>query len=450
MSKQRKPRRLRPRLLATGVALGLLGLGGCGDILEVTLPADLTEEQLLQPEMMDLMVTSAIADFECAYAEWTAAVAGFEDTFWESTGWWTRAYAEYQIPDGPGVADCGTIETSAQFFMQFHTSRYLGQTAYNFLEGENGSAVQNRGPLMATAATYVGLTYQMFGESYCQMAYDVGDPQTPTQSLQTADEWFDRALSTIEQTGDFATPTTPSMRQLALLGRARVQYALGNLDAAAADAAMINPDFVAYVTRDASVRKRWNQVYQHHTVSKYSTVAGPVEFDGVIVSQGYRNLTIDPATGAPTVDAGVEDVRVPVINTGAPGQDGRTIHWIQTKYTGHDANIPLARWAEAQLILAEAALEDGQNAVAVSHINNLRNARSLPTYSGASDASTLLNLIIEERRREFFYEARFHATKIHHDLWFPNGSGFNHKGVAYGNTTCIPIPDDEILLNPNF
>src|SRR5690606_23701508 len=108
-------------------ALTIFAVSGCESLLEVSLPADLTEEQSLQPEMMDLMVTSAIADFECAYAEWTAAVAGLEDTFWESTGWWTRAYAESQLPDGPGVADCGTIETSAQYFMQFQTARYLAE-----------------------------------------------------------------------------------------------------------------------------------------------------------------------------------------------------------------------------------------------------------------------------------------------------------------------------------
>lgn len=450
MSQRKTSRTLRSRLLTAGCALSLLGAAGCGDILAVSLPADLTEEQLLNPEMMDLMVTSAVADFECAYSEWTAAVAGFEDTFWESTGWWTRAYAEYQIPDGPGVLDCGTIETSAQFFMQFHTARYLAENAYAFMEGEEGSAVENRVRLMATAATYAGLIYQMFGESYCEMSYDVGPALAPNESLEIAVEWFTRALTHIEQTGDFETPTTPSLRQLALLGRARSLYAMGNLDAAAADAALIQPGFVAYVTRDATVRKRWNQVYQHHTVSKYSTVAGPVEFDGVIVSPGYRNLTIDPTTGAPTVDAGVADPRVPVVNTGAPGQDGRTIHWIQTKYTGHDANIPLARWAEAQLILAEVALVNGQTSQAVQHINNLHEVHSLPAYTGPTDMQSLMDLIIEERRREFFYEARFHATKLEHDLWFPRGTGFNHKGVAYGNTTCIPIPDDEILLNPNY
>jgi starch-binding outer membrane protein, SusD/RagB family len=433
-----------------GCAVAVFALSGCETLLDVSLPADLTEEQLLQPEMMDLMVTSAIADFECAYSEWTAAVAGFEDTFWESTGWWTRAYSEYQLPDGPGVADCGTIETSAQYFMQFQTARYLAESAYTFLEGEGGASLDNRERLMATAATYTGLIYQMFGESYCAMTYDVGEPLSPDESLTAAVDWFTKAISHIDGIGDYSTPTTPSMEQLALLGRARSHYALGQLDLAAADAEQIEPGFVAYVTRDATVRKRWNQVYQHHTVSKYSTVAGPVLFNGTMVSPGYRDLTIDPTTGAPTVGAGVADPRVPVFNTGAPGQDGRTIHWIQTKYDGHDANIPVARWAEAQLILAEAALAGGNAGAAVGHVNNLRAVHSLPSYTGAMDPATVMDLIIEERRREFFYEARFHSTKLEHDLWFPEGTGFNHKGLAYGTTTCLPIPDDEILLNPNL
>lgn len=215
---------------------------------------------------------------------------------------------------------------------------------------------------------------------------------------------------------------------------------MGDMDGARTDALTIQPDFQAWITRDAGTRKRWNQVYQHHTVNKYSTVAPAISFEGQQVSPGYRNLTI-AENGDQTIGDGVPDPRVPVENTGGLGQDGVTPHWIQTKYTYHGDPIPMARWAEAQLILAE--IEGG--AGAVDRINALRDVHGLPHVRSVD-----LDVIVEERRREFFYEGRFHADKLRQGLWFPEGQGFNHKNIAYGPTTCLPLSDQERQLNPNI
>ena len=48
-----------------------------------------------------------------------------------------------------------------------------------------------------------------------------------------------------------------------------------------------------------------------------------------------------------------------------------------------------------------------------------------------------------------FLEGRHHADKLRYGLWFPRGQNFNHKGVAYGPTTCLPIDETELELNPN-
>jgi hypothetical protein len=445
MSRNEQQMKSERRWMA-GVALaGFLAIGpGCTDILAVDLPGEMTETDLLQPSMMNLLVTSAIADFECSYSEWTASIGGLEDTFWESTGWFTRQWAEYQIDAGPGTLGCGTIDTSAQFYMQFQTSRLMAEQAYANLQEPDYQGVTNRERLMATAAVYAGYVYGLLGEHFCEMSVDLQPQMTPQQTLAMAEQWFDRGLTHLGTTGDFNIATTTSVRQMAHLGRARVRLAQGNKAGAAADAAVIQPGFVAWVTRDATVRKRWNQVHQHHTVSKYSTVAGPVVFNGQVVSSGYRNLTISP-DGRPTVSSGVPDPRVPVLNTGQPGQDGVTIQWVQRKYLSHASPIALAKWAEAQLILAE--VEGGAGAVA--RINAIRDSHGLPRYTGSTAAADIRALIIEERRREFFYEGRYHADKLRYDLWFPRSQGFNHKGVAYGPTTCLPMPESEYILNPN-
>ncbi len=443
-TRTRATRPCRPRLLST-LAVAVVVLAGCDGILDVELPGQLTEADLLRPEMAPMMVNSAIADYECGFSEFVASIGGLEDTFWESTGWFTRAWAEYQVQATTAAVNtlaCGTSDTSAGFFQAFQASRFQAEQAYDAIQGFEGE-VADPEQLLASAAVYAGLNYQLFGEHWCEMTADVGPVMTPQMTLGVGEEWFDRALNHLSASGDFSTATTPSMLQLAHLGRARVRFAMGDHQGAAQDAAQIEPGFVAWVTRDGAVRPRWNQIYQHHTRNQYSTVADTVWHNGEVVSTGYRHATINEA-GNTTHGDGVPDPRVPVEYTGGTGQDGVTPHWIQTKYTGHSSDIPMARWAEAQLILAE--IEGGQQAV--DRINGLRDVHGLPHFS-SSDPQEIQDQIIEERRREFFYEGRFHADKLRYDLWFPRGEGFNHKGVAYGTTTCLPLADEERVNNPN-
>jgi starch-binding outer membrane protein, SusD/RagB family len=326
----------------------------------------------------------------------------------------------------------------------------MAETAHREITGWAGQ-IGNSDRLLATAATYAGLTYQVFGETYCELTVDVGPLMQPNEVLARSEEWFTTALNHMG-TMDYAIVSTSSLRQLALLGRARARLARGDLQGAAEDARQIQPDFVAYVTRDASVRPRWNHTYRTLNVQGYSAVADVVQWQGQPVPfTGYRNLSIDAQGrstigGRPVMNDGVPDPRVPVQFMNEFLQDGVTDNFAQRKYLSTAHDIPLARWAEAQLILAE--VEGG--AAAVARINAIRDANHLPRYQGPTDAASIRDLIIEERRREFFLEGRFLAEKLRQDLWFPRGVGANHKAVTYGNATCFMMPLSEYQNNPNI
>ena len=422
------------------LVLAATAAGACDSLLQVELPGNLTEDGLLIPDMANTMVVSAIADFECSYSDFSVSIGGLEDAYWESTGWFTRAWSEYRITSTSG--NCGQSNTNAGFATSFQKARFQAEQAYSSISGfEESVADQER--LLATAALYAGLVYTVFGEHWCENTVDVGPLMTPSQLLAGGEEWLGTAIGHIS--GDFdITAVTSSARQLAYLARARNRLSQGNLAGAAADAAQVtDPNFIAWVTRDNSVRKRWNQVYHMLNENKYGTITPPVMVDGVEVAPGFRNLTI-AADGTQTVDDGMPDPRVPVENTGQVGQDGVTPHWVQTKYRDQGYDIPLADWAEAQLILAEAEFQGGDAASALGRINALRDRHGLP------HASTVdMDVIVEERRREMFLEGRHHADKLRYGLWFPRGQNFNHKGVAYGPTTCLPIDETELELNPN-
>jgi hypothetical protein len=151
------------------------------------------------------------------------------------------------------------------------------------------------------------------------------------------------------------------------------------------------------------------------------------------VAPAYRNLTIGTAA----------DTRVRAVNANRAGQDGVTPQWNQQKYTSGTARIPLASWEEAQLIIAEA--RGGQ--AARDAINRLRTKYNLPLLTG-NEPGTILSQVIEERRRQLFSEGHRLGDMLRHDIPFPTGT--NHKGQTYGPTTCLPLPDQERLNNPNI
>lgn len=437
---------LRRFALAGAFGVGMSGVAACDGLLEVELPGDMTEADLFQPVSASMLVNSVITDFECAYSMFTAVMSGYEDTTWRTSGYWP-AQATYG-GQRPGSGSCPQqSDTATNYHMSFQKSRYLAEEAHSLLGSWTDAEVANRGRLLATAATYAGLFYQIHGETFCEFAPDNGPLLTPRQMMQRAEEWYTAALSQIGS-GDYEIVSTSSLRQLALLGRARARLSLGDHAGAAADAAQIQPDFVAYVTRDASVRGRWNGVYQAFNVFQWRTVAGPVWWwrhdPDRLVSAGYYDLTIAP-DGSQTVDDGVPDPRVPVQRMGAFSQDGITEQYNQTKYGSIADDIPMARWAEAQLILAE--IEGGQSAV--NRINAVRDIHGLPHFS-SNDEDEIYSAIIEEMRREFFFEGRFYANKLRLGLWFPRGQGRQHRDFAYGTGYCQLMPTNDYQLNPHI
>ena len=129
---------------------------------------------------------------------------------------------------------------------------------------------------------------------------------------------------------------------------------------------------------------------------------------------------------------------MPVVDQGrTAASDDLTPLWTQQKYPAQDSPMPIARYAEAQLIMAEAA--GGQTAVDI--INELHAAAGLPAFPGGSDAE-IREQLIQERDRELFLEGQHFYTKIRLNLPFTPATGVvfqegsGPKGGFYGNTTC--------------
>lgn len=408
----------RARRLTALLALACAGLPACDSLLEVDIPGRVEESALNDPALATTLLNSALGQFECAFANYVATVGVLTEeyivsSFFLNANIWGWRGIEVNSAEGgcPGrnASDFGAYTPLQQ-------ARFMADDAARRIEGFPDAAVPNKTDMLAHLRAYGGYAYALLGEGFCEMAIDQGPLMTRAQVLEIAEQRFTEAIALAQSANN------PSLRNMALVGRARVRLDLGRGDEAAADAAQVPQDFVRNAQYSEVQQRRENRVYNVTRRNAFLSVA-----------PAYRNLTI----------GGVADTRVPVADANRAGQDGVTPQWNQMKYNTGTAPIPIASWAEAQLIIAEA--RGGQDAV--DAINRLRVKHGLPQITGGVPAD-IAQLVIEERRRQLFTEGHRLGDMLRHNIPFPTGT--NHKGQTYGPITCLPLPEQERLNNPNL
>jgi hypothetical protein len=418
-------------IAAAGLAL-TLALGGCSEIttLKQENPGQLDGNTLFVPGNAQLLVNGVIADFECAFAryvvgsglladELTTAIANTDNYDYERRTIQTnRAY---------GTGGCGGTNQQPSIYTTLSTARGVADTTLAKLEGWTDQEVPNRQRLIGQAATYAGYSLILLGEGMCSAAINLGPEIQPPELFNEAKLRFDKAVTAATTANDAAT------LNLALLGRARTLQNLGQIANAATDAARIPATFVANMSTDATNARRQNFVFVHTQQNRHSTV-----------DPSFRNLTLN----------GQPDPRVLVTNTNAPGTAPGTTIWTANKYPALTTGIAIAKYAEAQLIIAEARLAANDIPGAAAAINAARNTRpGMPAYDPTGQtAADVRATIIEERRRELFLEGHRLGDIRRYQLPLnpAPGTAYTTGGGTYGTQNCFPLPDVERINNPNI
>jgi hypothetical protein len=395
-------------LLAFG-ALG--GLNACDSLLEVELPGDVTEDALDDPALADILVNSVIADFECAYNNYNFATSVHSDEMWHSSGnlsnrnWGqrkiTETFTDY-VSSGCGGAAFGLWTT-------MHTARFQSEDVFDRITATED--VAEKDSKLATVRTYGGFLYTFFGETFCSVTIDGGDPMQPEAVLGMAEDRFESAIQLAQSSGN------TDMLNAARVGLARARLNLGDYQGARQVAEAVPEGFALNATRSDDFDYRRNKGRTNFFETGHHTVA-----------PDFRNLEWK----------GVPDPRVNVIDQGRFGHNGVTDLWTSDKWPSRDTPIPIATWKEAQLIIAEAAANTGDESTAVAIINDLHDLAGLPAYDPSTDGS-VMDQVILERSRELFQEGGHRLNDmLRFGLPFPEG--IDHVGGAYGNTTCFPLP----------
>ncbi|MDB4875341.1 MAG: RagB/SusD protein [Gemmatimonadetes bacterium] len=423
------PMRTRPFAALAAAALVVAG-AAChtSDLLNVQAPNAVSVSIYDNPINATLMVNSAIGDFECAFGSYVVAEGLATDELHDATlanGDWNLDRRDNGFTNG--LYGTNTCTTVTGMYTPLSTARGEADAAVTRLAGWTVAQVPNLATLQAQANLYTGFSYSALGMAMCQAAFDLGPLVDQPGMFTLAEARFTAAIAAAQTAG------STNLATAAYAGRARVRLFLHNTAGAIADAQLVPPGFVFNAAMDATNARRFNHVYQG------------------IATAG--SATVEVTARALTTENGEVDPRSATTQLKTVPPDGLATIFIPTKYNaasltaGEALPMPIVRYAEAQLILAEA--QGGASAVTI--INAMRAAVSLKPYTGATDAASITKLITSERQRVLFLEGTrgYDIERFNLPLVPAVGAPYLQGGV-YGGTVCLPLPDIERFHNPSI
>lgn len=413
-----------------GVALAgaFLLLAGCDGLLDVDLPGQVEARELNDPRLAETLVLGVQADFECGFSHYVFGTGLHADeldsvsTLRNFNIWGSRNDEQRNF----GADGCEALGSVA-VWRPLQTARFQAdETIRRIMEFPQDQIDMNKDLLVGWSHAYAGYSIVLLSEAFCSVTFDIGPEETRAQGFQRAENRFTQAIQSLE---GINTQEAESLRNMALVGRARARLNLGDTGGAVMDAAQVPLDFVRYSTHSTTSDRRRNRVHRISNVNR-----------NLSVNARFRGLEVG---GAP-------DPRVSYVDAGV-GTDGFSGLFLQQKYASEADDKPIATGREALLIIAEA--EGGQ--IAVDIINQLRATHDLPTFS-SSDPLEIMVQVMEERRRELWLQ----GTRMGDMLRFSSEvldaadlnweMGLNNKLEPFGSNTCLPLMRAETDNNPNL
>ena len=424
--------------LFTGALLGCLvsTIAGCDSLLEVDLPGSVERADLDNPVLAGTLALGAQSDFECAFGAWMMVTELWTSDMDQAATLTTHStiQARRAAVNEYGTATCNVDGSPLPygFWGPLNISRVQAKETTTLIQGFG--AIPDADYLLARLAAYEGYSTLLLAESFCELYLDGGPRETRAEGFTRAVASFTSALALATAATPSATTTAAqiaSIRNMALVGRARANLNLGNSAAVLTDAGAVTLDFVRTVDRSGLNSFRYNPVFFRSQEGKAYSV--PLMYRDTLVGAVYR-----PRIG------GVPDPRVGSFADGI-GTNQFTPQFTQNKYLSRAAPIPFSTWKEAQLMIAE--VSGGPAAVGI--INTLR-ARypGLPTFS-STDPVAIMAQVREERGRELWLQGTRMGDMLRWGTPFPTGVTAANQVIVESTSWCFPTMEAERLGNPN-
>lgn len=415
-------------LMTLVLAVGLTAACNTSRLLDVTTPSQVPVEVLDQPGNATLMINSMVGDYQCALGA-AVVVEGLisgemNDAQLGAAQWdYARRTANTLTNGIYGTSGCVGPQ-GIGIYLPLSTARYDADHAITNLKSWTDAQVPNRIGLLAVADLYAGFSYATLGMSMCEAAFDNGPAVNQKGMFALAEQRFTDAITNAQAS------SSDSVKYAAYVGRARVRLFQGNTAGALADAQQVPKGFVMNASNSATSSRLYNRVYNVTKETGFYSI--PSWSQNMVTENGE----VDPRSATQ------------LANTRS-ANNNQTIIYTPNKYIAGDAApMPMARYEEAQLIIAE--IQGGVQAVSI--INAMRADVGLKPYTGAIDAASIKNLVISERQRVLFLEGfrNYDIERFKIPFNPAVGANFPVGGGTYGNTTCLPLPDVEKNNNPSL
>ncbi len=408
--------------------------GALEDLLSVEEPSRVVASDLENPASAQLLTASVANEFRCTHT-YHAAASAITGNEWRDASnntimniWDARVHDTSGYGAQYASADCGSGQPA--IYRPLSRTRWLADYVLGLLEEWTDEEVPGRSEMIAEVAMYAGYTYTLFAESMCELAFDNGPKVTPDEAFGTAIERFDKAA---------AAGASGDLLNAVRVGKARAQINLGQTAAAAGTASAVPEGFEWLLPYSGPEDDTKNKQWEFNVDTNVATVAEP-----------YRDFPCNfPWPGDSMADCTEElDPRVEVTDQMRGHPSTEIALWFAEKYENASASVQLASWEEAQLIVAEAAIEAGNYGEAASIFDALRANVGLPPYAGPMDEVGTTAQLVEERAAELFLEG--------HHLWdmrrlgiraYPPIGQDDGFGAVYGNQLCFDLPATEFQNN---
>jgi len=420
-------RRMSRGLAPVTIVLACLAPVGCADLLDVSLPGNVTESDL-GPSNAETLALSIQGNVEYAWSEYSAVAAHHSDEFDQRSG--NRQTKRLGLR---------LFDPSFQFYIErvwtpLHQAYQEHIEFGGRIEEFSTDDVPNKADLLATINAYGPWPLIALAEGMCGSPIDGGDVLGASALFSLAEQEFSEALSSAAAVGNTRLET------MARVGRARARIGLEDFSGAISDASMVPEGFNFMVTRDANPDRR-----QNATFDRLGETSGGRRGN---VTRNYHEVEWK----------GVPDPRIQVRFTGELSFDFVTEHVsLANKHLSFDEDMLLASWAEAQMFIADASARSGDLDRAREILNDFHRRAGIPpvTEEDIPTRDDVIQHVIQQRNREFFAESghrmfdhnRWRGTQFDIPFLGEPGSawpdGVDVHGERFGDTTCFPVPRNE-------
>ncbi len=415
----------RRKVLRRGVwALGLaVAAAGCGDIFDIENPGEILDIDLNDRELISVLIVGLSSDVSDFMDNTAFDVARLSDEMAGSGSYADTGYFRTGVAEQDEVNGIWEQAHEAVWMSELHIARIE-----SLLEASEFQASND----VSRALVFEGIAHRTLGENYCQVVYSEPDEYG---SLTPRSVAFDSAIVAFSAALSFGSDNHTA----ANAGLASAHAALGNWAQAVSFAQNVPDDFRFDVYYDINDNANviYDETHDRAEMSAFNTLAG----------------SMNP-----------QDPRAPFTNcelggcSTTNGADGITTMWRQEKVLDEGDEIVALSGKEARLIEAEAALRAGNLTEFTTQINRVRALYGMDPIAEPATAGALeypnawddgWSILDGERHLTLWLEGRRLWDLDRWDHPFLNGGKVVWDPEPIRDA-CMPVPQGECSVNPNF